>query len=336
MKQRPNDRTRRKQPQSEYADFLNAPLPQDTVQVLKGNQNEVDNLNLLFNRFVWTWTVDEEDKSWKLEEKAKRYFLSQVSKFSSGDGVLEASITRLRRSLQSLNENGLAIEEMEMSTQWRLVVGMGYKGSLEIGMTLHHLYGFPYIPATAVKGLARAWAELVEKAEQSTIARVFGSESKDERKAESHQLGSVLFLDALPIDWPKLDVDIMNPHYPDYYKDPKNNPPGDWQNPVPIPFLAVAPGTRFWFGLASKSAEDLKKAKQWLVSGLKELGIGAKTSAGYGYFKEPARVQATQLVSGTAAQEGQKTVTTTPALQQPAGTVKAEIIDSQSKPPKVK
>ena len=321
--------------------YFRVPLPRDTAQVLHNNRGGIDNFNLLFRRFVWTWNATQDGKVWELKDKAKTDFLWHiVSEFNPGDDALKAYNSRLRASLQFVQEFGLTVEQLEMSTLWRLVVGMGYKGSLEIGITLHHIYGFPYIPATAVKGLTRAWAELVEKADKATVGKIFGSESKNEKATDSNQLGSVLFFDAVPVEWPRLEIDVMNPHYPEYYRDPEKNPPGDWQSPVPIQFLTVAPETGFWFGLASKNNEDIKEAKQWLVSGLKELGIGAKTSAGYGYFKEvPSQMKATRGSLASVTQKAEKTATTNGApsvSHRPAGSVKAEIIDNVTKPPRVK
>jgi CRISPR-associated protein Cmr6 len=57
----------------------------------------------------------------------------------------------------------------------------------------------------------------------------------------------------------------------------------------------VAPGTEFRFAVGwrrplddeARKLRDL--AKEWLTEGLMELGAGAKTSAGYGYFEEAPR-----------------------------------------------
>ena len=45
-----------------------------------------------------------------------------------------------------------------LKAQSRLIVGLGNKGPLEIGMTLHHTTGLPYIPGSALKGLCRNYA----------------------------------------------------------------------------------------------------------------------------------------------------------------------------------
>jgi CRISPR-associated protein Cmr6 len=80
----------------------------------------------------------------------------------------------------------------------------------------------------------------------------------------------------------------MNPHYGPYYQG--KEAPADWHNPVPVGFLAVPAGKEFHFAVgwraAAPRAEQLRpKAEEWLKKGLQELGAGAKTAAGYGYFK---------------------------------------------------
>lgn len=46
----------------------------------------------------------------------------------------------------------------EMRSVSRLIIGLGAKGSLEMGVTLHHHAGYPWIHGNAIKGLARAAA----------------------------------------------------------------------------------------------------------------------------------------------------------------------------------
>ena len=102
--------------------------------------------------------------------------------------------------------------------------------------------------------------------------------------------GKVIFFDALPIIEGNRDfivLDVMNVHYGDYYQDESGKtPPGDWMNPTPIFFLAVEKGTKFRFSLASKCENLARISMKLLKEALKNFGIGAKTSAGYGYFAE--------------------------------------------------
>jgi CRISPR-associated protein Cmr6 len=91
-------------------------------------------------------------------------------------------------------------------------------------------------------------------------------------------------------------VDVMNPHYPDWYRQKQNQqgrdlPPSDNQSPTPVFFLTVAPHVEFEFALqcrtqTNEAKQALSKATAWLLDGLKLLGAGAKTAAGYGYFVE--------------------------------------------------
>ncbi|NJE01389.1 type III-B CRISPR module RAMP protein Cmr6 [Thermococcus sp. JdF3] len=99
--------------------------------------------------------------------------------------------------------------------------------------------------------------------------------------------GDVVFFDALPENPNsiRLEFDIMNPHYGPYYS--KGQPPGDWYDPVPVLFLTVRKGARFLFavGRSSKAEKDLsEEALKLLKLALREHGVGAKTSLGYGRF----------------------------------------------------
>ena len=109
-------------------------------------------------------------------------------------------------------------------------------------------------------------------------------------------------MNGLPTTFPQLDLDIMNPHYGDYYQKKKDNkgnpiPPADYLNPVPVTFLAVATGQRFSFATFSRDKSLAEKATQWLIGGLTELGTGGKTNVGYGYFKIERQEVQTQILN---------------------------------------
>ena len=75
----------------------------------------------------------------------------------------------------------------------------------------------------------------------------------------------------------------MTPHYAGWSE--KDDPPGDWRSPTPIPFLATAAGTSFLFGiipLRHASAQDLLLVESWIQDALEWAGVGAKTAIGYG------------------------------------------------------
>jgi CRISPR-associated protein Cmr6 len=108
----------------------------------------------------------------------------------------------------------------------------------------------------------------------------------------TERAGSVIFFDAIPLEVPKFQLDIVNPHYPQYYdkrggssEEPVS--PADWDSPRPVFFLTVTE-TPYRFAIAARSEQGnrlLEFAEKWLKGALSELGIGAKTSSDYGYWQ---------------------------------------------------
>ncbi len=173
------------------------------------------------------------------------------------------------------------------------------------GMCLHPHFGAPYIPGSAVKGVARhaAWCEWNAETDASRklqiakdIATIFGYPTGDDgldeylKKAahfakDTSQSGSVCFFAAVPETNADLLVDILTPHGGN-----------DWTEPVPSQFPAVKKGATFVFALASTRGRDKSlcdKAVRYLKVGLTVHGIGAKTCAGYGSFSVEGAVVVT-------------------------------------------
>lgn len=116
-----------------------------------------------------------------------------------------------------------------------------------------------------------------------TAAAVFGSQ---------HCAGRVIFLDAFPESL-TTSLCIMNPHHAKYYSGTQKWP-DDCEKPVPIKFAAVE-NAQFSFALASRDRDLLDTVSEWLKAALKQRGAGAKTSAGYGYFKGYAELMIDDL-----------------------------------------
>jgi CRISPR-associated protein Cmr6 len=194
-----------------------------------------------------------------------------------------------RRWQQSVQARGA--QPFPMWTDGRMVVGLGHKGPYEIGFTFHRL-GFPYIPGSGLKGVARAYAEVVAELDESDeqFAAIFGTAPAGEQNNNDAIAGFAIFYDAIPPKNPELELDIMTPHFAEYYSDERNvKPPRDSDKPIPISFLTVSPNARFDFAIGWRGTVDqvlFDKAREWLVGGLTQLGVGGKTSAGYGFFRE--------------------------------------------------
>ena len=185
-------------------------------------------------------------------------------------------------------ENIPGAESFVMKLGGRLIVNQA-GGVLEnAGLCIHRHFGYPYIPGSALKGIARhaawwEWSETDNDEIATDIAKIFGYPT-GEKKLDSYlksegfceSQGKVSFLDAVPVDSNfKLVTDILTSHHD-----------CDTKNPTPLPFPVVEKGATFTFTLVSENLDLRVKAIEYLKTALLEDGAGAKTAAGYGWFKE--------------------------------------------------
>lgn len=188
----------------------------------------------------------------------------------------------------------------EMKSNSTLLVGHGGTSVLETSLMLHRIYGVPYIPGTALKGLTAHYCHHVLGEEEYNFrpggdydVAVFGSTDHG---------GLIEFHDA----WITPDTvsnslvqDVMTPHHQAYNSIrltdlPKSNEvsaPRDDDDPVPISFIG-AKGTFRTILTCSASNVSEEHAAKWLAitreilnHALEHEGIGAKTNAGYGRLK---------------------------------------------------
>jgi len=206
----------------------------------------------------------------------------------------------------------------------RLAINLADSLVPNAGICLDRLFGLPYIPGSAVKGVCRhaALEELgaasgVDRAKRfREFAAVFGSATNDFEPARRSggknkpagclfpfldlakpfdQKGAVAFLPAYPLNEARVVVDLTTVHYPLYYGGNKrrNIPAGQLsslkeESPQPNPFPAVETGAQFAFCLVLNGIDVdpalLAAATRWLETALTVHGLGAKTAAGYGWF----------------------------------------------------
>lgn len=277
-------------------------LPKDTASVIK--PEDIDNFALWLNKAPF-FDADEKFKFFKMTKN--RVVLDVKPDFPKLDIKAIA-----QRHKTSINKQNLKIESAKFRPAWRMVVGLGNESVYETSMTLHHIYGIPYIPGSAIKGVIRSYI----------ITEEFGKDKNgksDLKNAEERALkdrgfcdmfgcpknsvynksmkGRIIFFDAIPSSPPKIKSDVMNPHYAPYYSDLSGKiPPADYHNPIPIFFLTVE-DTEFEFFIGVKDIDNIliqegrflgktlsSVAFNWMEKALSEHGIGAKTSVGYGYL----------------------------------------------------
>lgn len=207
--------------------------------------------------------------------------------------LASAHARRLRaaRSLAERRGDAWECRVVTLTPMWRLVVGHGEDSVHESSLTMSQTYGVPVIPGSALKGLAAAVAR---KAGDTDVTRLFGSPRPEDPGTEAAR-GSVVIFDALPVEAPKVVVDVLTPHVKPYYDQAAKTgeptaAPAEYHNPVPVRFLAVQ-GTEFRTMLAGP-AGDAERVWYLLRDGLDEYGIGGKTSAGYGYCTAASEVPA--------------------------------------------
>lgn len=186
-----------------------------------------------------------------------------------------------KAALGGYKQSGRAVVTGEAKVNGRMVVGTGNESVIETAVSLHKTYGVPYIPGSALKGLT------------ATFARQFcGDEWSANREAyklvfgNMDESGCVTFFDAyfIPSSNPQpLRRDVLTVHHQDYYNSSFLAPPADWDDPVPVPFLS-ATGSYLIALAAHANGGDawLQSVIDLLKPALANVGIGAKTSSGYG------------------------------------------------------
>jgi CRISPR-associated protein Cmr6 len=160
---------------------------------------------------------------------------------------------------------------VSVSFNWRMRIG-GTRGFRELLLpVLHPIFGIPYIPASTLKGAAKAWARKNDAPVR--VQELLGMLNGRDAKA-----AKIEFLDAFPTKH-CLSIDVATPQWA--WKDNKV-----MYGPVPHPLLSLEQ-PQFLIGLRPTSRQnpdcqdDLKTVKSWLENALNS-GIGSRVSSGYG------------------------------------------------------
>lgn len=203
----------------------------------------------------------------------------------------------------------------------RMIVGLGAASVTETSVAMLRAWGVPYVPGSALKGLASSaahrgggpsWLRAEEAKEGGADAGVlFGSTAWQ---------GVVTFHDAwwvpegatLP-----LDLDVMTVHHADYYMAGKDAP-ADWDEPNPVTFV-TARGS--YLVALSGPTEWVDVAHEWLALALARDGVGAKTHAGYGRTTVAERL--TEVEKG--ARRVAESIANLPAQHKGAGTARQHV-----------
>ncbi len=122
-------------------------FPRD-VRALIGTPRDVDNLSLLLDRYA---PFTEEKGTLKTSGTVLKRFFKKAP--SLGGNAVEAYSHYLSEYLRLLHGRAKVVKVLK--TRSRLIVGLGDESVYETSIRLLRNYGMPYIPGSALKGIAR-------------------------------------------------------------------------------------------------------------------------------------------------------------------------------------
>lgn len=174
----------------------------DESQVKKGSRFEVDlKLDKFRNKPSWKIismreiiSVPENFYSYlhKRELFDESYSITNKKLNPEGnwlkDGFYQAILTRHHQNALRITDEKLMPKlyndqqgnNLKLKPDWRLAIGLGSGSVFETAITLHHIYGFPYIPSTSFKGVLRSFI----------IQYLFGMQNVPENEKEYPFLNS--------------------------------------------------------------------------------------------------------------------------------------------------
>ncbi len=127
----------------ELFDITESCLPIDTKQAIN---KEIDNYALKINKGAY------------FDEKKEKFIFFESNKKGKSKFILpyfgNIKFEDFKSKYNKLNYDK---KEITLKLSWRLTIGLGGESVYETSITLHHIYGIPYIPASAVKGVVRSY-----------------------------------------------------------------------------------------------------------------------------------------------------------------------------------
>ena len=124
--------------------------PSDTSRIVQFNQ--IDNFALRYRQFLKIDTPGNNDPKYKINFQRSANHLED-----SSQELVKMLKERQTQQLVQFVKQGIKLYCVDATVDWRLIVGLGSENVQETNMTLHHIYGIPYIPGSAVKGVLRHW-----------------------------------------------------------------------------------------------------------------------------------------------------------------------------------
>ncbi len=285
-----------RKPQSSFNDkVVLFPIPDNQKKLL---ENPNCNFSLYSPRMVkWETKKGELNSDTEnipnLKNKSDKLFTTSFVRKE-----IERRQEKQKAYMNFLRTQGIQTFSIMAKTVSPFITGLGSGHPTETGMILDRNIGIPYIPASSIKGVLRL-AHAVNIANGRTeipeieLEKYFGT---SDQKQKTQYKGQLVILDSYPVEVPVLKVDIMNPHYSNYYGGNGRVQPVETESPTPIKFLTVQQGTKFVFNCAfipvkkddkysALTEAEEKEIESMFSTAFEKIGFGGKTSIGYGRFK---------------------------------------------------
>jgi CRISPR-associated protein Cmr6 len=280
------------------------------LESLKEKRGQVaSHPGLLLQRYLHETAAGED-----VDAKQKQDILQAAIKASANSETQQLYKTAFDRWQKCLPKE--STQSSTLQTVGRLIVGLGTENVFGTGIRLHHTYGMPVLPGSALKGLAAHYCDQIwgerDNPNASDIAKKWRApRNKDQRnnpdgedQGSFHKLffgatddaGCVIFHDGWFVPGSSkepLKLDVMTPHHSGWNNVVNPQAPTDFDSPIPVPFVSVS--GQFFVAVTWRGPKDEKQAWKWfferamecLQEALFHWGIGGKTSSGYGRIQNP-------------------------------------------------
>jgi CRISPR-associated protein Cmr6 len=222
--------------------------------------------------------IDSPGKS----EALVRKLIERLTQYSS-----RADLSRVNKHLNQIKQAYSSLKfpvlDLEAKLTYKGLVGASSSfGQLafQVGLSFDPLLNVPYVPGSSIKGAVKAASRLKNVIpDDELLGELFGNNS----------VGRLDFSDAYPVEGGVKEYilipDVLTPHYSKGGEDILGE---DQVMPTPIPFLSIAPATKFRFLIADRAQKADQPFLETLLKAVAvafSLGVGAKTALGYGTFE---------------------------------------------------
>lgn len=217
---------------------------------------------------------------------SKQQFIEKYIRDFNQNGDKSWYQNKFETYTQAIEGSYIATISLDLSSISSIIIGQGTQSVLETHITLHPIYGVPYIPGSAMKGMTAHYCHQILGEVDSNFKK--GGEYHDILFGSQEKSSAIHYHDAwiTPETFKNcFSRDIMTPHH-QAYNQGANQAPRDDDSPVPIPFITVRGDFRVKITIQDQAYHNwLLIAEKLMTQAVTEFGVGGKTNSGYGQME---------------------------------------------------